>query len=482
MNIKKLFFVSILVFTCFSCKSSIAQDSNQKKNILLIFVDDMRPEINAFGIEKAVTPNLDKIADNGTIFTNAYCNIPVCGASRASIMSGIRPGMHRFQTFLSNVERDVPNAVTIPETFKNSGYATISYGKVFHDPDDQKEQWDELWRSDLPLWTNSESLEKFERLGKGPITEISEKGDDAYPDGEVANKAISKLKTLKNSDKPFFMSVGFLRPHLPFCAPKKYWDLYPEGYVKPAENNFIPKNAPKRSIHNSGELRQYTDIPDGVVQDSMAYQLVRGYYAALSYSDALIGKVMGELKAQGLDKNTTVIVIGDHGWNLREHTLWAKHANYRTSLRTPLLVSGPNVLKGQKLDGLVEFVDLYPTICDIAGLEAPKQQLEGVSFKEALYKPNVKLKDFVISQFKTGVTITTQQEAYTEYLNNDLSVADAMYYDRSNDIDENESLYGNPDYQDKIDNVSKIMHDNWGKYFDVKSDELGKILKEINNR
>ena len=214
----------------------------------------------------------------------------------------------------------------------------------------------------------------------------------------------------------------------------------------------------------------------------MANRLVRGYYASLSYSDAMIGKVMNELKNQGLDKNTLVIVIGDHGWNLREYTLWAKHANYRTSLRTPLLVSGPKVLKGQKLNGLVEFVDLYPTICDITGLEPPTKQLNGVSFKEALYKPNVKLKDFVISQFKNGITITTQKEAYTEFLNKDLSIADAMYYDRVNDIDENESLYGNPKYNERIENLSNTMRNNWGKYSDIKSDKLGEILKEMHNR
>ncbi|MCK4965914.1 sulfatase, partial [bacterium] len=340
---------------------------NGKPNVLFIAVDDLRPQINCYGHSQMISPNIDALASSGTIFSRCYCQVPVCGASRASLLTGTRPTRSHFVTWLSRADKERPSATVLPSHFKNNGYYTISNGKVFHHKIDSMEAWSEKpWRSnilpypDKKVWNylKEENIAILDasKNNRGPSYESADVPDNAYFDGKTADKAISDLNRLNKMDKPFFLAVGFLKPHLPFNAPKKYWDLYKRESIDLADNPFRPKGAPDAALHNWGELRQYVGIPGkGPLSDELARTLVHGYYACVSYTDAQIGRVVGELDRLGLRENTVIVLWGDHGWQLGEHGLWCKHCNFETSLHSPLIVSAPEFNGGQKTKALTEF-------------------------------------------------------------------------------------------------------------------------------
>lgn len=461
---KTLTATAIALFATELSPTAEAKKQPAKPNILFIAVDDLRPELNCYGQTHIVSPNIDKLAASGTMFTNAYCNVPVCGASRASILTGLRPGMGRFLTAASYAQEDAPDAIVLPQWFKNNGYITYNNGKVFHHPDDHAECWDENWRANLPLCISPESSEMYKKTKMFPITECFDTPDTSYADGLTAEKTIRDLQRLQKQNKPFFFAVGFLKPHLPFNAPKKYWDLYPANKVKLPDNNYVPKNCPSVAIHNNGELWQYSGIVKGPVSDSMATQLIRGYDACVSFSDAMVGKVLDELHRTGLDKNTIVVLWGDHGWNLREHTLWAKHCNFRTSLRSVLIVKVPGMPAKQVCDGMVEYVDIYPTLCKLAGIDLPTH-LEGSDISPLLKNPKAPSKPFVISKYALGVTITTPLFSYTEWIDNKLGSTNRMLYNKTNDINENTNIAELPAEAATVTTLSETLRANWGKDF-----------------
>jgi arylsulfatase A-like enzyme len=303
-------------------------------------MDDLRPELSSFGKAHIQSPNIDTLAAKSVMFTNAYCNVPVCGASRASMLSGMLPTKNRFLDYNTFAEKEIPDAVSLPQLFKENGYTTISNGKIYHHLDDRETDWDEVWRpyafdendtglapTDYwqSLWKdyhNPENTATYKETDRGPAYESAEVADSTYIDGLMAEKIIRDIKKFKKNGTPFFLTAGFISPHLPFNAPTKYWDLYDRNDIEQPENyNYIPRGAPKMSISNWPEMRSYTNIPKrGQVSDSIAIDLIHGYYATVSYSDALIGKILAALKDQGLDKNTIVVLVSDHGYNLQEHT------------------------------------------------------------------------------------------------------------------------------------------------------------------
>lgn len=428
----------------------------EKPNVLFIVVDDLRPELNCYGESQIKSPHIDKLAESGITFTNAYCNIPVCGASRASFMSGVRPRPGIFLNFLSKADKDVPEAVALSQHFKNNGYTTISNGKVFHHMDDSDESWDENWRSDKKLWVLDESLTTLSEKGKGPVMECADVPDSAYIDGETALKTIHDLKQLKEEGKPFFLGCGFLRPHLPFVAPKKYWDMYTREEAKPATNNYPPENCPRPALHNNGEFKQYSGIDHKNISDSMAYDLVHGYYASVSYTDAQVGKVLNTLDELGLAENTIVVLFGDHGWNLREHTLWAKHCNFNTSLRAPIIVRDPRIKGGFKTKSIAEFVDIYPTLCDLTGLEKPSH-LAGRSFAPSVQDPEFITDTIAVSKFKNGVTLITPRYFYTEWINNKNQQYARMLYDHQTDPEENYNIADKEENKELVEFLHKEL-------------------------
>ncbi|MFC2113351.1 sulfatase [Bacteroidota bacterium] len=436
----------VLTFLLISIAAT-AQDKN-RPNVLFIAVDDLRPELGCYGQSHIISPNIDKLAESGITFNRAYCNVPVCGASRASLLSGLRPNRTRFVNYNCYQDIDVPGVVSLPMHFKNNGYYTVSLGKIYHHRPDARGSWS------IPEWFPSgdwkgwqayilpESHKVIEprKNGNGingPSFESPDAPDHIYPDGILAVEAIRYLKELGKSDQPFFLAVGFTRPHLPFNAPKKYWDMYDFDDIELPDNMQKPENAPNQCMHNFGELRQYTDVPDtGPMEEDFMRKLIHGYYACVSYTDAQIGKVLNELERLGLDENTIVILWGDHGWHLGEHDLWCKHCNFEKVLHTPLILRAPGKKSDLKSDALVEYVDIYPSICELAGLDKPFH-LQGKSFVPLTVNPDQSWKDAVYCRWIKGETVVTQTHTYTEWFDDDTGDKTArMLYDLTNDPEE----------------------------------------------
>jgi iduronate 2-sulfatase len=427
-------------------------------NVLFIAVDDLRPELGCYGHPVVKSPHIDQLAATGAAFSRAYCNIAVCGASRASIMSGVRPGVKRFVGHDCYLDQHLPGAVSLPMHFRNNGYRTISLGKVFHHQNDSKGSWDVNWR---PKSDNGSSWRDYllpENLaldvrdnGRGMPYEKADVPDVAYFDGKIALKAIEEMKIAAAGNKPFFLAVGFLKPHLPFNAPAKYWDLYSEKDIRLPMNGTKPKDAPDVSMHTFGELRAYAGIPpSGPVPDELAKKLIHGYYACVSYTDAQIGKLLEALDEAGLAEQTIVVLWGDHGYHLAEKGLWCKHCNYEKVLRVPLIVRAPGFAPKVKSDHLVELVDVYPTLCDLAGLAKPFQ-LQGNSLVPLLMGENPVWKDAVFSRWVKGETIITRDRSYTAWINDPSESPFArMMYDYATDPDETVNVSGLPGYESDV--------------------------------
>jgi arylsulfatase A-like enzyme len=437
-------------------------NSAGKPNILFIAVDDLRPELGCYGQELIQSPHIDQLAAEGTRFDRSYCNIPVCGASRASLMTGLRPARNRFLTYYTRADEDAPGITTLPGLFRNHGYHTISNGKVFHHDRDAASSWDEIWhpRSSSASWRDYALPENIQKdtTGelRGPPFERGEVPDTIYKDGKIANKVMADLKRLKAMDKPFFLASGFLKPHLPFNAPDKYWDLYDNKVVLPY-NNFTPENAPKEAMHNSGELRAYEGVPpEGPVSDELALQLIQGYYACVTFTDTQIGKILDELERLEMDRNTIVILWGDHGWNLREHGLWCKHCNFETSLHTPLIVKVPGMKQVSSTREIVEYVDIYPTLCELAGIEIP-DHVQGDSFMDLLFNEDARSDGVAVSQWYAGITTIRESWFYTEWVDDADSVFARMLYDHSEDPDENVNISERAELQETIRQLSEEM-------------------------
>ncbi|ARV14847.1 sulfatase [Polaribacter sp. SA4-12] len=481
----KLFFpflsVIIMAIILFSCKA-VTLEKEQKPNILLLYMDDLRPELSSFGASQIISPNIDGLAKKGVQFTSAYCNVPVCGASRASMLTGMLPTKNRFLNYDTFVEKETPNAITLPQLYKNNGYTTISNGKIYHHLDDRESDWNEVWRpyafdkkdeNLVPtdywqsLWKdyqNEKNRVEYKATNTGPAYESAEVNDSIYIDGLVTQKVIRDIKKLKNSNKPFFLTAGFISPHLPFNAPKKYWDLYDRNSIKQPKNyNYIPKNAPEMSISTWPEMRAYSNIPkNGQVSDSIAIDLMHGYYATISYTDALIGRILSELKAQELDKNTIVILVSDHGYNLQEHTQWAKFTNYNTSTQVPLIIYNPFSKNKGKTDALVELVDVYPTLAELCKLETPKNQLDGKSFIDNIEDISKEGKEHVFIKKGNGFTLKTKEFSYTEFINpKDNTTITSMLYDHKNDKTENVNVVNDSKYIEIVYKLKTILRTNY---------------------
>lgn len=462
---------TIALVACGSTKSKEDDTSISKLNVLMIAVDDLRPELGCYDSVLVKSPNIDRLASQGVVFSNSFCNIPVCGASRASLMSGIRPTRNRFIRYTARADVQAPSAVVLSQNFKNNGYYTISNGKVFHEHEDNAQSWDENWRLQVNDSTYHDYILPQNRIleGKscGPAYEIADVDDDAYNDGKTALKTIADLKRLKESAKPFFLATGFVKPHLPFNAPKKYWDLYSPTDFRDKINDFWPENAPKNAFMNSGELRHYHGVPgleDGYIGDSLEIKLQHGYYACVSYIDAQIGLILDALDELGLRENTVVLLWGDHGWNLGEHAIWGKHNSFYTALSAPLIISAPGMAKGHKSKAFTEFIDIYPTLNELCGLTSP-DNLEGKSLKKVLLNPETEHKDFVISKWKDGLTLTTKHYAYTEWRKEDDVLYARMLYDHIIDPNETNNISENTENQALIDSLQTLLLNNRGVDF-----------------
>lgn len=439
-----------------------------RPNVLFIIVDDLRPALGCYGASHIRSPNIDKLAARGLLFERAYCQVAVCNPSRSSLLSGARPDTTQVFDNQHFLRPNLPDVVTLPQHFKNHGYHSVSLGKVFHhserEPGDDPQSWSEpAWYHGEPYrhWFTQESLDYVKNLKALPKAqqpkklraapfEAADEPDDVYPDGQTAVKAIETLAGLKG--KPFFLGVGFVKPHLPFTCPRKYWDLYPAGTIKLPENYHPPTDVPAPALHNWYELRSYGTVPPaGRVPDEMALNLIRGYHACISFVDAQIGRVLDELDRLGLRENTIVILLGDHGYHLGENGIFTKMTNFEPGTHAPLIVSAPGQRSvGQRARALVEFVDLYPTLADLCGLPLPAH-LEGTSFASLLEKPDQPWKAAAFSQYLRpgkdrfmGRSIRTERWRYTEWVDGKQGNAGIELYDHQTDPAENANVAADP--------------------------------------
>ena len=448
-----------------------------RPNILFIAVDDLRPEIACFGAEGMHTPNLDRLAARGVRFERAYCNVPVCGASRASLMTGVRPAFGRFRSYDCYAEEEVPGAIPLHTHLQSHGYVTAAAGKIFHNGDDHAGGWSHPhWRPKRPQYATKAAQrakatsEKAKK--RGPAWEAGDVRDEFYADGALAQWGSRRVGELSAASEPYFLAIGFYKPHLPFVAPQRDYDRY-----EPTDplNYFVPPSVPSAAVHNSGELRSYAGIPmKGLVPLSQARDLVRGYHACVSYIDRQVGHLLDAVDASGEADRTIIVLWGDHGWNLGEHSMWCKHCCFETSMRTPLFVSAPQLggPTNAASQSLVEFTDIYPTLCELAAVPPPngtnpqaavEGQLEGDSLVPLLRDPSATVRDWAIGRYGLGDTLRTDRYRYTEYRNRRGDLSGTMLYDHENDPDELKNLAGDGEYAEIVAELARTLDQHKGR-------------------
>lgn len=397
-------------------------------NVLLILVDDLKPALGCYGDPVARTPAIDRLAASGLRFERAYANQAVCAPSRYNLLLGMRSTTSGLYGLSGDLRARWPQAVTLPQYFSRHGYVTHSLGKVFHvghgNPGDDRsfdvpplhekvveyalpESTRGLLTREEALFQNRPAVLRGIPLPRGPAWEEFDLPDEAYADGRIAREAIRRLEAWKaRPDRPLFLAVGFVRPHLPFCVPRKYWDQYDRQRLPMPEVTTPPQDAPPVALKRGGEIAQYAPVPEsGEVDEVLTRTLIHGYYAAVSYVDAQIGRVLQALEQLGLAERTLVVLWGDHGFHLGDHGLWTKHTNYEQATRIPLLVRAPGLTQpGSRSPALVETVDLFPTLVELAGLPAPQlpQPLDGLSLLPLLQDPAAVLRDHAYHCFPRG--------------------------------------------------------------------------------
>ncbi len=472
-TITKYYIIIVSLLSIISHQCLIAADKSSKRpNILFIAVDDLRPELGCYGNKQIKSPNMDGLAEQGLLFERAYCQTAVCMPSRVSVLSGYRPESFGFSDRFSS--KALPNGtVSLPQLLKDEGYTTISIGKIYHRNNDDSTGWTRRHKdtfsegkfchgycSGYQLSSNRSVLENYFKeitdanLPRPNSCEVSDTPDEVHPDGLIAIRTIEELRKLKNDDNPFFLAAGFYRPHLPFTPPKKYWDLYRREDINLPLNPQPVKNGITRNGWD--ELRRYGDIPNkGPVSKEKARELIHGYYASVSFTDAQIGKVLAELKRLRLEKETIIVLWGDHGWNLGEHGWWCKHINVETSTRTAMMISVPWMQKGQSTSALVELVDIYPSLCSLAKIKAPAY-LEGTSFVPLIEDPQRSWKKAVFSEIDGARTIRTSRYRLIKHINKRFELFDHM-----NDPGEDLNVADNPKYNVDFETLKIQLQEGW---------------------
>lgn len=474
-------FFSFLLIATSVVGAASTKNAEQKLNVLFIAVDDLRPEFGTYGT-RAVTPNIDALATSGLRFDRAYCNQAVCGASRISLMTGLYPEFTGERSFhVTSWRKRWAKIITLNQHFRTNGYNVVGMGKIYHASgggEADLKNWSEWIDVKGTKYANPESLQKMrvtpsstpggKNRRRGPSTESADVPETTYVDGNRAVAGAAKLQKLAKQEKPFFLAVGFTKPHLPFIAPKRFWDLYQrESFAMPA-NSGIPPGYPSYATEaNAGELRSYSDVPMGVSPTKFPAELnkrlIHGYHACVSYLDHNVGVLLKALEESGTANNTIVVFWGDHGWKLGDHASWCKHTNFECDTRVPLIMRVPGYAKGPS-KSLVELIDLYPTLCDLAGLKKPAH-LQGRSFLPTLQDPKVAHREFAYSSYShrylgrnrvTGHSMRTDRYRYTEWWEQGSDkVVDRALTDLSKDPGETTSAL--PGAQEKANLLSKSL-------------------------
>lgn len=478
----KILFVLLLCRAEGLGAAEVARDAKPSPpNVLFIAVDDLRPELACYGAQHMHTPRIDELAASGLRFDRAYCQVSVCNPSRNSVLSGLRPtstGIFANNKFLRPT---LPDVVTLPQHFKNHGYYSVSLGKVFHhsekEPGDDPLSWSEpAWyhAKNHRNWFAPESdaylkklraLPKAEqpRLMRAAPFEAADAPEVGYPDAQTATQAVETLQRLK--DRPFFLGVGFVKPHLPFTAPRKYWDLYPAESIRLPENYRLAAGAPQPALDDIYELRSYGTVPaKGPIDETMALNLVRGYRACTSLLDAQVGRVLDELQRLGLAERTIVVLWGDHGYHLGEQGYFTKMTNFESATRVPLIVRVPGrTSAGSASTALVELVDLYPTLAELCGLPV-SSELEGTSFVPLLDDPRRPWKQAAFSEYLRrgpegfhGRSVRTADMRYTQWTDKQGQSGGVELYDYRVDPRETKNVAGESQYADDVKKLAALL-------------------------
>ena len=439
------FFLLLLFLVSESCNTDNKINKEQNPNVLFICVDDLRPELGCYGKTYIHSPNIDKLAATGALFTNQFVQIPTCGASRCSMLTGMLP---KTTGYLSNEAcHDYISGkpeTEDPETFihqlRRNGYYTVGIGKISHYVDgllygytdsvgtelELPHSWDEMLFNPAKWGTGWNAFFGYSdgsnRQGRNRQVKPYEMGnvdDMGYPDGYTAQLALKKMNELAKTNKPFFLAVGFFKPHLPFNSPKKYWDMYDENKLPLSPNPYIPENVNKASLHNSGEFNGYKlgdeeASLEGPVSDAYARKLRHAYFACVSYTDAQVGKLLDELDKLGLAENTVVVLWGDHGWHLGDQLVWGKHTIFERALKSAFIIRTPGKTSGENIDKVVSTVDIYPTLMDLCGVAMP-HETDGRSLVPLLDDPHANWEEMAYGYFRNGISLRTAKYRLTKY-------------------------------------------------------------------
>jgi len=489
-------------------------NANDHPNVLFVAIDDLRPELGTYGTALK-TPNFDRLARSGMRFDRAYCQQAVCGASRLSMMGGLYPTRTGEQTFhVEGWRKRHPDLLTMNQHFVDNGYRTIGLGKIYHgtrgagvDPDHWS-QWIRLEAPEYALPDNNAILEKFKRKSatgddrdppKGPTTEMADVPDDRFADGKRANKAAQLLKRLATAQRgdavqnhqPFFLAVGLTKPHLPFVAPKKYWDLYERDQFEMPSNTGIPPGYPKYAANlPAWEMKKYSDYEGDLPTDfslAMNRRLLHGYAACVSYIDANLGVILDALEANGLAENTIVVVWGDHGWKLGDHSTWCKHTNFECDTRVPLMIRAPGKTFGKPTSRLVELIDVYPTLCELTGLETPPH-CQGRSFAKLLEDPSLGHRNTAYSSYPAGKkeighSIRFGNYRYTQWhqKDNGQRTGKRVLTDLKSDPGETTNVMNDPKHADQLAEAELLLEKRISQAVSGKNDKRTGSLLDLDS-
>jgi arylsulfatase A-like enzyme len=484
---------SLCLGALLACASTPAAE--RRPNVLFIAVDDLRPELGCYGQSHILSPNIDRLAARGVLFSRAYCQYAVCNPSRSSLMSGLRPDSTGVFDNASHFRTRAPDIVALPQQFKLHGYRTQAFGKIYHGAFekayvgrtcDDPPSWSEPhWYGSPQYYFTPQGIEVarqvYARKHRAPssdpddwkrefvqglATEAPDVPDSTLYDGQMTDLAIRALGELRGG--PFFLAVGYLKPHLPFVAPKKYWDLYDRPTIDLPRPSTPPKDAAPMALHENGELRgQYTNMKERNLSEAQVRELRHGYYACVSFVDAQIGRLLAELDRLGLREHTVVVFWGDHGWHLGEQTLWGKHTDFELDVRAPLILSAPGrKAAGVTCGALVEFVDIYPSLCELASLPLPPH-LEGTSFAPLLDAPGRPWKTAAFTQVVRGPamgrSMRTDRYRFTRW--HDRKAAGTTraveLYDLQHDPVELENIAGRPENAALVTRLTAQLDAGW---------------------
>jgi iduronate 2-sulfatase len=468
--LKSMFHAALWLFL-FTCAATAEQ-----KNVLLLCIDDLRAVMGCYG-GAAKTPHLDELAKSATVFTRHYNQWPVCGPSRSSMLGGLRPdstGIYEIGDSWKISKRPQTHP-TLPRYFRDHGYRTLSFGKIYHGKGIGKGYgWsEEPWKSDWTCYVDFQYNEGKEKRWR-PAVEIFDGPDSKHNDFQTAEKVIEAIK--ENKDRPFFIAGGFFKPHLPFVAPKKYWNLYSEEEIKTLTPTDLPNGAAD-FMYSWNEISSYGGPDkklfsgDDGIDEKQARKMIRAYYACVSFIDAQVGRVLAALEENGFADKTAVVIWSDHGFHLGDHGRWAKHTQFEQAMRCPLIVRlpGHQTVSGSTA-AIVESVDIYPTLCEFAGLETP-DFLDGESFLPVVAGQS-KGKAAAFSQIRPvkrkkrnlmAYSVRTKDFRYVEWREPDKAnaVISRELYDHQTDPEETISVIDNPKHAESIKMLEQLVRSGY---------------------